>query len=330
MRLKSSLVAVGRRRPARAADRTQNSPAGRALAVWLTLSVAASLWLAPAALAQASFSGPTNFAAGGFPFSVAVGDFDGDADPDLAVANNRSWNVSVLLNTTPPPNQAPSAVDDAYTHFGSDTPLVVPAPGVLANDTDVDGDPLTAIKVTDPDDGSLMLDADGSFRYQPLFPGGTFDFFHYKANDGTADSNQALVTITVLPGCGGRPPTITGTNESDTLRGTPGDDVIDAGGGDDKLLGGGGDDVLCGGFGDDRLNADRGDDHLDGGPGDDRLNADSGNDRLLGRDGADTLHADTGDDTLSGGPGAPDACHGGGGSDILAEGHGCERTRGVP
>ena len=40
----------------------------------------------------------TNFGAGDGPISVAVGDFDGDTDLDLAVANFDSNNVSILLN----------------------------------------------------------------------------------------------------------------------------------------------------------------------------------------------------------------------------------------
>ena len=44
-----------------------------------------------------SFSAATNFGVGSNPFSVAVGDFNGDGKQDLAVANNNSENVSVLL-----------------------------------------------------------------------------------------------------------------------------------------------------------------------------------------------------------------------------------------
>ena len=58
--------------------------------------------LAPlAALAQTpvTFTGPTNFAAGDSPASIAVGDFNGDTDPDLAVANDLSDTVSVLLGS---------------------------------------------------------------------------------------------------------------------------------------------------------------------------------------------------------------------------------------
>ncbi len=52
-------------------------------------------------------------------------------------------------------NDAPVAVDDAYT-TDEDTPLTVAAPGVLGNDTDVDGDPLTAVQVTAPASGTLV------------------------------------------------------------------------------------------------------------------------------------------------------------------------------
>ncbi len=70
--------------------------------------------------------------------------------------------------------------------------------GVLANDADADGDPLTANLVTGPAHGTLMsFGADGSFAYTPA-PGffGT-DQFTYRSNDGKANSNLATVTIAV-------------------------------------------------------------------------------------------------------------------------------------
>src|SRR6266851_22740 len=48
-------------------------------------------------LSAVSFSTPANYAVGYSPHSVAVGDFNGDGKPDLAVANDGSNNVSVLL-----------------------------------------------------------------------------------------------------------------------------------------------------------------------------------------------------------------------------------------
>jgi hypothetical protein len=52
------------------------------------------------ALAQTvSFSPATNYAVGAVPYSVAIGDLNGDGKPDLAVANLSSNNVSILLGT---------------------------------------------------------------------------------------------------------------------------------------------------------------------------------------------------------------------------------------
>ena len=70
---------------------------------------------------------------------------------------------------------------------------------MLANDTDADGDTLTAVLVTGPSHGSLTLNANGSFTYTPAADFTGSDSFTYKANDGTADSNVATVNITVNP-----------------------------------------------------------------------------------------------------------------------------------
>ena len=69
--------------------------------------------------------------------------------------------------------------------------------GVLANDTNIYGNPLTAQLVTGPNLGQVTLNADGSFSYTPN-PGtwGT-DSFTYTATDGTYTSAPATVTITV-------------------------------------------------------------------------------------------------------------------------------------
>ncbi|HKY52887.1 MAG TPA: ExeM/NucH family extracellular endonuclease, partial [Anaerolineales bacterium] len=93
-------------------------------------------------------------------------------------------------------NAAPVATDDNYS-TDEDTALNVAAPGVLANDTDGNGDALAAILVSGPSNGSLTLNADGSFSYTPAADFNGTDSFTYKANDGVADSNVATVTITV-------------------------------------------------------------------------------------------------------------------------------------
>jgi VCBS repeat-containing protein len=142
-----------------------------------------------------TFTAPTNFSVGSTQTSVVAADFNGDGKPDLAATKFNTDNVAVLLNSTVT-NQAPVAAGDAYG-TAEDTVLTVPAPGVLGNDTDPDGDPLTAVLVTGPRHGSLTLNADGSFSYTPAADFTGSDAFSYRASDGTLTSNVATVTLSV-------------------------------------------------------------------------------------------------------------------------------------
>src|SRR5205807_291113 len=85
---------------------------------------------------------------------------------------------------------------DSYT-TAEDTPLTVSAPGVLGNDSDIDSPSLTAVLVSGPAHGTLMLSANGSFTYAPAANFNGADSFTYKANDGLLDSNTATVSLTV-------------------------------------------------------------------------------------------------------------------------------------
>lgn len=115
---------------------------------------------------------------------------------DLVGNVNTTW-VNQTTRTIPS-NTPPTVVDDAYS-VDEDTILSIPAPGVLGNDVDVDGDVLTAVKVSDPNNGAVTLNTDGSFTYLPNANFNGLDSFTYKANDGKLDSNVATVTITVNP-----------------------------------------------------------------------------------------------------------------------------------
>lgn len=108
--------------------------------------------------------------------------------------------VEVLVQiTVRSVNDPPVARAESY-ETDEDTPLPVPAAeGVLANDTDVDGDPLVAVLVSGPSDGQLTLASDGSFLYtpQPDFFGA--DTFTYRVTDGQVESQSVVVGITVHP-----------------------------------------------------------------------------------------------------------------------------------
>ena len=107
-------------------------------------------------------------------------------------------NVATVTITVSPVNDAPVATDDAYT-TDEGTPLTVGTPGVLGNDSDVDGDPLTVVLDIGPGNGTLTLNSDGSFAYTPNANFNGADGFTYHANDGVADSNIVTVTLTVSP-----------------------------------------------------------------------------------------------------------------------------------
>jgi hypothetical protein len=97
-------------------------------------------------------------------------------------------------------NERPVAGNESYsTNYG--VPLVIAAPGVLTNDTDIDSPTLTARIGTAPLHGTVTLNANGSFTYTPAAGFVGTDSFTYTANDAdpARSSLEATVTITVNP-----------------------------------------------------------------------------------------------------------------------------------
>jgi len=94
-------------------------------------------------------------------------------------------------------NHAPVAVADSYSVDSGKT-LSPAAPGVLANDSDPDGDALTAVLVSPPAHAQwFVLNDNGSFTYTPASGYTGDDSFTYAASDGTLSSNTATAAITV-------------------------------------------------------------------------------------------------------------------------------------
>ena len=92
----------------------------------------------------------------------------------------------------------PAAHADAYS-VNAGVTLTISAPGVLGNDSSADGGALSAELVTGPSNGTLTLNADGSFSYTPTAGFYGTDSFSYTAADAHAASIPATVTITVNP-----------------------------------------------------------------------------------------------------------------------------------
>ena len=119
-----------------------------------------------------------------------------DATEYNGVVERPGLVAKVALDRAPSPSVAADA--DAYaTEF--ETPLTVPAPGVLEGDSDADGDPLVAGQASDPAGGRVTLNLDGSFSYTPDAGFSGPDTFTYTASDGMGYSAPATVSVAVAP-----------------------------------------------------------------------------------------------------------------------------------
>jgi hypothetical protein len=89
-----------------------------------------------------------------------------------------------------------------FTTAQDATLTVHAASGLLANDSDPEGSPLTASLFSNPLHGSVMLQGNGSFNYTPTSGYSGEDAFLYRVSDGTQWSPLAAVTIHVTPADG--------------------------------------------------------------------------------------------------------------------------------
>ncbi len=286
---------------------------------------------------------------GNFPYSVAVGDFNGDGKGDLATANTFSNDVTVLLAE----DVAPTAVNDSATVSEDASATTI---DVLANDTDTDAGRKTIASKTDGTHGTVVITNSGAdLTYAPDAGYCGSDSFTYTLNggsvgtvsitvtcgpperqcvDGLDNDSDGKVDFPDDPGCAGAQDDSESPDPTDpracTIRGTAGDDIIHATAGDDVICARGGNDTVYGRGGDDVISGGDDDDVIRGAGGDDSIRGRGGNDRLYGGLGQDFLRGEAGDDYLSGADGgdqllggaADDRLTGGSGDDTLFGRHG--------
>ena len=126
------------------------------------------------------------------------------ADEFSYVANDGAGgpnsNVAVVSITVNGIADAPLAVADGYEVVAGET-LTVAAPGVLGNDSDPDGDALTAQNGTEPTLGTLSaaLGTDGGFAFNAAgLNAGDVATFTYQACDPISQCSPATVTVSVI------------------------------------------------------------------------------------------------------------------------------------
>ncbi len=147
--------------------------------------------------------------------------FDFTVDDGAGTTSSGAFNISVTAV-----NDAPVANADSFS-VDNDSTLVVNSPGVLANDVDVDGDPLTVTLVTAPTNGSLTMAADGSFTYTPSASFSGTDTFVYTVSDGVTSSGPSTVSILVNATLAPPPPIIEETVITGSTDDSPNEDERD-------------------------------------------------------------------------------------------------------
>jgi hypothetical protein len=166
------------------------------------------------AIVVTSFTPPSN---GTLTRIVTTGAFTYEPDPDFTGSDaftyrirdalgNLSEPVEVGIDVLPDPNRGPLAVPDFYATFVG-VPLEVEAPGLEANDLDLDGDDIVVTSFTPPANGTLTrIVTTGAFTYEPD-PGFTgSDAFTYRIRDALSNlSDPVEVTIEVLAPGGENP-----------------------------------------------------------------------------------------------------------------------------
>jgi len=143
---------------------------------------------------------------------TGVDDYEIDGDVDFTIvttaasSTDSNYNemdasdVAVTNIDDDAANTPPAAVDDSYSTLWRNSLSLNAATGVLNNDSDADGDPLTAELVSGPavEQGTLTFNVDGLFTFTPTdtFLGDAT--FTYKAFDGLDYSTTVMVTIHVI------------------------------------------------------------------------------------------------------------------------------------
>ncbi len=224
----------------------------------------------------------------------------------VVVSDGKGGTAESTVNLSiAPVNDAPVAVNDAGFTLTSGTSLTILSASLLANDNDVDGNPLALLSVSNAVGGTVSLAQNGSVLFAATSGYAGPASFVYAISDGQGGTGTTSVALNVTPATQ-QGQTFIGTEFRDTLIGTEFDDTFIGKGGRDTMRGLGGNDTF-------KVNGDDGPDVFDGGSGIDtilggtlddiiRVNSNLSNlisiEAIDGRGGYDKIVATDGDDVL--------------------------------
>ena len=212
--------------------------------------------------------------------------FNGNLDIVVIASDGTLDARSAFSLEITPVNDAPVSNPDTGYEVDAGASIAISSADILANDTDVDGDPLELISVSNAANGTVELGEDGTITYSAADDFDGVEILNYEISDGT-ETSFGTIEINVIgeatdPYEGWRQ----GTDGNDFLLGRlfsqnqiyggDGNDLIIGGFRSDELAGGDGNDLIFGGFGNDQITGGAGLDLLFGGAGRDTFNYSSG------------------------------------------------------
>src|SRR5207302_407115 len=133
---------------------------------------------------------------GGFTYTPASNYFGADSftyQINDGVTNSGTATVNLTNRKSIVQGEAN---DDSYG-VNKNSSLTVAAPGVLGNDSALDGNTMAAVLVTGSAHGTLSLSTNGGFTYTPASNYFGADSFTYQINDGVTNSGTATVNLTI-------------------------------------------------------------------------------------------------------------------------------------
>jgi len=117
---------------------------------------------------------------------------------EYTVSDGQLTSTAIVTVTITGQNDKPVSLPDNYS-LNQNSVLSISAPGLLANDTDIDGDTIKALFYLPPQSGSVVINSDGSFTYTPNIGFFGTDTMSYIASDGTTNQyGIGVVTFTVI------------------------------------------------------------------------------------------------------------------------------------
>ena len=183
------------------------TPEGTPLAVTAAIGLLANdfdpdgdpiAWLSYSLPSGGTMSGTTSD--GAFVYTPNPG-FSGLEEISYAIGDGNGGIAfgDLLILVVDDQNRPPVAVPDVFT-TPEGTPLVVTAPGHLANDFDLDGDPVTWLSYSLPSGGTMSgTTSDGAFVYTPNPGFSGLEEISYAIGDGQGGIDFGKMLIAVLP-----------------------------------------------------------------------------------------------------------------------------------